>query len=202
VATNKKLPRTFYGRSNVLTIARELLGKVLCTQINSELTCVVITETEAYAGETDKASHAYGGRRTRRTEPMYGEPGAAYVYLCYGIHHLFNVVTNQNGTPHAVLVRGGYPLTGVSEMLRRRERPEVDKTLLGGPGSIGKALGITTELTGCDLLGESIWFEDHGVRVPQSEVEAGPRVGIDYAEEDAALPYRFRVRDQIIKGQI
>ena len=202
MATNRKLPRAFYGRGNVLTIARELLGKVLCTRINGELTRVVVTETEAYAGETDKASHAYAGRRTKRTEPMYGEAGAAYVYLCYGIHHLFNVVTNEKGTPHAVLVRGGYPLQGESVMLRRRARSAVDKALLGGPGSLGKALGITTELTGSDLLGETIWFEDHGIKVPRSEIEAGPRIGIDYAEEDAALPYRYRVRDRFIRGHI
>ena len=111
-------------RKDVVGIARELLGKVVCTRIDGELTTALITETEAYAGVTDKASHAYGDRRTKRTEPMYSTGGVAYVYLCYGIHHLFNVVTNKKDVPHAILVRSGKPLSGIKLMLERRQKSE------------------------------------------------------------------------------
>ena len=186
-----KLGSAFYRSSNVVGISRDLLGKVLCTKIDGVLTEAVITETEAYAGETDKASHAYGGRRTKRTEPMYAAGGLAYVYLCYGIHHLFNVVTNVSGTPHAVLVRAGVPLTGLDEMLSRRGKPRRDKTLMGGPGTFAQALGIRTEMTGTDLSGDRIWIEDRGIRPGAASIRSGPRVGVDYALEDATLPYRF-----------
>ena len=186
-----KLPESFYVRNDVIQVSRDLLGKVLATRIDGCITKAVITETEAYAGETDKASHAYGGRRTKRTEPIYQTGGRAYVYLCYGIHHMFNVVSSVAGEPHAILVRAGQPLEGESKMLRRREKQKIDKTLLAGPGSLGKALGITTALTGTDLSGSTIWIEDQGVTVNDRQIAVGPRVGIDYAEEDAKRPYRF-----------
>lgn len=188
-----KLSRNFYLRDDVLAISNELLGKVLCTQIGGDLTRMIITETEAYAGVTDKASHAYGNRRTRRTEPMFGEGGTAYVYLCYGIHYLFNVVTNTNDIPHAILIRAGSPLSGTDVMLKRRNKAKVDKTLLGGPGSVAQALGITTEHTGLSLFDDQIWIEDRGIEVADDAVLIGPRVGVDYAADDAALPYRFRL---------
>ena len=186
-----KLPESFYVRNDIIQVSRDLLGKVLATRISGCITKAVITETEAYAGEIDKASHAYGGRRTKRTEPIYQTGGRAYVYLCYGIHHMFNVVSSVAGEPHAILVRAGQPLEGESEMLRRREKQKIDKTLLAGPGSLGKALGITTALTGTDLSGSTIWIEDQGVTVNDKQIAVGPRVGIDYAEEDAKRPYRF-----------
>ena len=190
----KVLPRSFYLRDDVTAISRDLLGKVLCTEIDGRHTSVVITETEAYAGVTDRASHAYGDRRTRRTEPMYGPGGIAYVYLCYGIHHLFNVVTNVTGVPHAVLVRAGKANAGIATMLERRGKPAADSTLLAGPGSLARALGITTALTGSSLLDGPIRIEDHGLQVDDARVSVGPRVGIDYAAEDAGRPYRFRLR--------
>ncbi len=186
-----KLPESFYTRNDILQVSRDLLGKVLATHIDGCVTKAIITETEAYAGETDKASHAYGGRRTKRTEPIYKSGGRAYVYLCYGIHHMFNVVSSDEGTPHAILVRAGQPQQGEADMLRRRGKAKGDKNLLAGPGSLGKALGITTELTGIDLSGDQIWIEDHGIAVDESAIVTGPRIGIDYAEEDARLPYRF-----------
>ena len=186
-----KLTRDFYIREDVVEIARDLLGKVLCTRIGGTLTTAVITETEAYAGVTDKASHAYGGRRTKRTEPMFGPGGKAYVYLCYGIHHLFNVVTNVSGTPHAVLIRAGQPRVGEQIMLERRQRAVVDARLLAGPGLLAKALGITTALTGSSLRGRQVWIEDHDTMLDESAIAVGPRIGIDYAQEDAACPYRF-----------
>ena len=157
---NVKIARSFYERNDVIEIAKELLGKVLCTDIDGAHAEVLITETEAYAGVTDRASHAYGGRRTKRTEPMYAKGGIAYVYLCYGIHHLFNVVTNREGTPHAVLIRAGEALAGTEKMLERRGKSHIDRTLLGGPGSLAKAMGITTSDTGISLTGSRIWIED------------------------------------------
>jgi len=186
---NKKLTQGFYRRDDVVEVSRDLLGKVLCTRIDGVLTSAIITETEAYAGETDRASHAYGGRRTRRTEPMYGAGGAAYVYLCYGIHHLFNVVTNVRDVPHAVLVRAGRLVEGEELALARRGKANADRRLMAGPGSTAQALGITTALTGVSLRGDMIWIEDRGY-VPR-DVTAGPRIGVDYAQEDAARPYRF-----------
>lgn len=186
-----KLEREFYARNDVVQIGRDLLGKVLCTRIDEQVTRMTITETEAYVGEIDKASHAWGGRRTRRTEPIYGPPGHAYIYLCYGLHQLFNVVTNASGIPHAVLIRAGVPLEGQELMLQRRKKKKLDRTLLGGPGSVGMALGITTALTGADLLADTIWIEDHNFQPRPGAVLALPRVGVDYAEEDALLPYRF-----------
>jgi DNA-3-methyladenine glycosylase len=186
-----RLTPTFYRSGDVVGISRDLLGKVLCTKIDGALTEAVITETEAYAGETDRASHAYGGRRTKRTEPMYAAGGLAYVYLCYGIHHLFNVVTGDVGTPHAVLVRAGVPLTGLDDMLARRGRSRPDKALMGGPGTFAQALGIRTCMTGTDLTGDRIWIEDRGIGPDATSIRSGPRVGVDYAGQDAALPYRF-----------
>lgn len=187
----KKVPLKFYLREDVVQVSRDLLGKVLCTKTDSQVTKAIITETEAYAGITDKASHAYGGKRTKRTEPIYAHGGTAYIYLCYGIHHLFNVVTNEAETPHAVLIRAGVPLDGFNLMRKRRKRSQLDKTLLAGPGSLAQALGITTDLTGTSLLENRIWIEDHNLIVDKEEIVAGPRIGIDYADEDAARPYRF-----------
>ena len=188
-----KVSLDFYIREDVVQISRELLGKVLCTNINGRVTKAIITETEAYAGVGDKASHAYGGRRTNRTEPLYARGGTAYVYLCYGIHHLFNVVTNTAGTPHAVLIRAGRSFEGGDLMRKRRNKQRGDKSLLTGPGSLSQALGITTNLTGTNLLGEQIWIEDHKISVAAEDILTGPRVGIDYADEDSTRPYRFVV---------
>lgn len=185
------LDTSFYARSDVVQVARDLLGKVLCSDIDGRRTCAIISETEAYAGLTDRASHAYGGRRTKRTETLYRRGGVAYVYLCYGIHHLFNVVTSIEDDPKAVLVRAATPLDGIKEMLLRRDKARLDRTLLAGPGSLGRALGISTRFTGTALDGNSLWIEDRGIEVPVADISAGPRIGVDYAGEDAALPYRF-----------
>jgi len=189
-----KLEPEFYTRVDVVEIARDLLGKVLCSSIGSKVTKAIITETEAYAGVDDRASHAYGGRRTQRTEPMYSDGGIAYVYLCYGIHHLFNVVTSRQDDPKAVLVRAGSPLTGIDEMLARRGRESADSKLLAGPGSLASALGIRTELSGASLSGNRVWIENHDIVVADDAIAVGPRVGVDYAGEDAARPYRFVMR--------
>ena len=188
-----RLPEVFYRDEDVLAVSRRLLGKVLCTSIDGELTKAIIVETEAYAGVSDRASHAHGGRRTRRTEPMFAAGGIAYVYLCYGIHHLFNVVTGARDMPHAVLIRAAHPLFGEDVMLRRRQKLVIDKSLLGGPGSLSQALVIRTDMTGASLQGDRIWIEDHGIDFGQDSVRATPRIGVDYAGEDALRPYRFLV---------
>ena len=189
----RKLTTDYYRRSDVIVVSRNLLGKVLCTDIDGEVTRAVICETEAYAGEEDKASHAYGGRRTTRTEPMYAAGGLAYIYLCYGIHHLFNVVVGDVDQPLAILVRAGNAIEGMDVMRRRRRLGDDSVLELTGPGVLTQALGITTAQTGTSLLSQSIWIEDHGLTVPDDEIVVGPRVGVDYAEEDAARPYRFRI---------
>ncbi|MBS1662570.1 MAG: DNA-3-methyladenine glycosylase [Bacteroidetes bacterium] len=191
----KKLENSFYDRSNVLTVARDLLGKVLVTTFDGELTTGRIVEVEAYNGVVDRASHSYGGRRTRRTEVMYGAGGTAYVYLIYGIHHLFNVVTNKKDTPHAVLVRALEPVEGIGTMLRRTGKKKLDYTLTRGPGNLSKALGLFTHHTGALLSSDEIWIGDDGYRVRKADIIATPRIGVDYAGEDAKLPYRFYLKD-------
>ncbi len=193
----QKLPETFYTRPDVVAISRELLGKVLCSRIDGQLTEAVIVETEAYAGVTDKASHAYGGRRTRRTEIMFGHGGQAYIYLCYGMYSLFNVVTNVEGIPHAVLLRGAVPLTGLETMLQRTNKQKADKKLLIGPGKLSKAMGLHFSLTGTPLSGDLIWIEDRGIDIAPETITDTPRIGVDYAGQDALLPYRFITNTRI-----
>lgn len=188
-----KIPKEFYLRSDVVKISKELLGKVLCTYIDGRYTSGIITETEAYNGIIDKASHAYNNRRTNRTEVMFGEGGVAYVYLCYGIHYLFNIVTNYHDHPHAILVRAIKPLEGIDIIMERRKAKKLTAKMTIGPGTISQALGITTKHTGVDLTGNLIWLEDRGIKVKPKDIIIGPRVGIDYAEEHKDLPYRFRI---------
>jgi DNA-3-methyladenine glycosylase len=190
----KKLDSAFYDRSSVMKVAKELLGKVLVTTIDGVRTSGRIVEVEAYNGVVDRASHAWSGRRTARTEVMFGSGGTAYVYLIYGIHHLFNVVTNRKDVPHAVLVRALEPLEGIPVMLERMRRARLDHTLTRGPGNLSRALGLMTVHTGMSLLGDEIWIGDDGFRLRRSEIVATPRIGVDYAGEDAALRYRFFIK--------
>ncbi|MDB5211326.1 MAG: DNA-3-methyladenine glycosylase [Sediminibacterium sp.] len=190
-----KLPIEFYRQKNVCTIARALIGKVLVSVFNNIEAAGRIVETEAYNGAIDKASHAWGGRRTNRTEIMYAAGGVAYVYLCYGIHHLFNVVTNEKDTPHAILIRGIEPLIGIDHMLQRTGKLRLDNTLTRGPGNVSKALGIYTQHTGLSLLDDELYIADDGFRIKPSQIIATPRIGVDYAGKDALLPYRFIVKD-------
>jgi len=190
------LPREYYTRRDVLLIAKELLGKVIYTYINNELTAGIITETEAYAGITDKASHAYNNRRTSRTEIMYKAGGYAYVYLCYGIHSLFNVVTSIENEPHAILIRSIEPLHGIEIMSRRIGKPIVIAKSGIGPGNVSKLLGINITHSGLILAPEKksynqIWIQDENCYIHYDELKINTRIGIDYAEEDALLPYRF-----------
>ncbi|MGV3636858.1 MAG: DNA-3-methyladenine glycosylase [Flavobacteriales bacterium] len=188
--SNRPLPRSFYRGRDALQAARDLLGMALVTTMDGERTAGLITETEAYLGTGDRASHAFGGRRTPRNEMMYAAGGVAYVYLCYGIHHLFNVVVHSKDVPHAVLIRAIHPVEGHAIMRRRRG----SKTLTtGGPGTLTQALGIRTQHNGTDLTNGSIRIEAVGVAIPEDGILVGPRIGVDYAGEDARLPYRFRV---------
>lgn len=194
VSAFDKLPLTFYQRDDVVRIAKELLGKLLVTQFDGILTAGRIVETEAYMGAIDRASHAFGNRRTNRTEVMFGEGGTAYVYLCYGIHHLFNVVTAGRDLPHAVLVRAVEPVAGIADMLIRTGKPKPDYTLTRGPGNVSKALGIRTHHTNTSLLSDELFIADDQYAVGKKDIIATPRIGVDYAGADAALPYRFIIR--------
>ncbi len=193
-----KLDRSFYIRPDVVQIARELIGKYLFTDFDGGVTGGIIIETEAYEGITDRASHAYGNRRTARTEVMYAEGGTAYVYLCYGIHSLFNIVTNGTGIPHAVLIRGVLPVEGFGIMLERTGKHKLAPGSGSGPGKVSSLLGIHYSHTGTDLMGSKIWVEDRGLLM-QEKIITGRRIGVDYAGPDALLPYRFLVQEGELK---
>ena len=189
-----KLPRAFYTRPNVLEVARDLLGKKLVVPNKSgQRVAGIIVETEAYRGPEDRASHAYGGRRTNRTETMYALGGIAYVYFVYGMYNQFNVVTNVENRPHAVLVRALEPVEGLDVIKRRRaRRSEYEWT--SGPGRLCIALGIDRKLDKADLLGDRVWIEE-GLSISPREIARGPRIGIDYAESWMKKPWRFWVKD-------
>jgi DNA-3-methyladenine glycosylase len=190
--SSNKLPLSFYQQQDVVSVAKQLIGKVLCTRIGDHpLTSGIITETEAYCGRGDKACHANNGTRTQRTETMYQAGGIAYIYLCYGIHHLFNVVTNRAEKADAVLIRAIQPLDGKEEMLRRRNAKNITPALTAGPGRLTQALGITTAFDGVNLNKNTIWIEDRGSFFSDEELKATQRVGVAYAGEDAELPWRF-----------
>lgn len=192
--TQPKLPRDFYTRSNVVTVARDLLGKLLVVPTrNGARVSGKIVEVEAYRGPQDRAAHSYGGRRTKRTETMYGIGGTAYVFFVYGMYNQFNVVTNAADAPHAVLIRAIEPVEGI-DVMRRRRPGKTDHSLTNGPGKLCIALDIDRKLDAADLLGNRVWLED-GERVPRSRILSGPRIGIDYAEEWIDKPWRFWLKD-------
>lgn len=174
-----------------MLLARQLIGKLLITNRDGGRCSGRIIETEAYPGPTDKASHAYGGRRTARTEIMYAKGGVAYVYLCYGIHHLFNVVTSVEDVPHAILIRAIEPVDGKDIIMQRLGINQWNPYVGAGPGKVTKALGISVRDSGISLLSDQLYIADDGF-VPE-EIIATPRIGIDYAGEDALLPFRFVV---------
>jgi len=187
-----RLAQSYFLSDNVVAIARNLLGKELFTNINGKICSGIISETEAYEGITDKASHAYGNRRTKRTETMYKQGGRTYVYLCYGMHHLLNIVTANENIPHAVLIRGIIPRAGKDIMLKRTNKQSL-KNISNGPAKMSKALGITTEFDNIPLNENKIWIEDNNFSLIDFDIIVGKRIGIDYAQEDALLPYRFQL---------
>ena len=189
-----KLPREFYTHPNVVTVARELLGKLLVAPApNGKRVSGKIVEVEAYRGPQDRAAHSYGGRRTRRTETMYGIGGTAYVFFVYGMYYQFNVVTGAAETPHAVLIRAVEPVEGI-ELMRRRRHGQPDHNLTNGPGKLCIALGIDRKLDAADLLGNKVWLEE-SEKLSRSQIATGPRIGIDYAEGWVDKPWRFWIRN-------
>ncbi len=184
-----KLSPEYFQQNDVVALAKDLIGKHLYTSIDNQLCSGIISETEAYAGIGDKACHAHLGRFTKRTRVMYKTGGIAYVYLCYGIHHLFNIVTNQKGVADAVLIRGVIPVEGIETMLKRRKKDKITSQLCSGPGNFTQAFGITKTHNSHSVCSQQIWLKDHCIEA--NKIKATPRIGIDYAEEDALLPWRF-----------
>lgn len=188
------LNESFYARDEVVTVAKELLGKVLVTNVNGVISAGKIVETEAYS-YLEKACHAYMNRNTHRTRVLFERGGTAYVYLCYGIHKLFNVVTNGEGVAEAVLVRGVEPLENITVMQQRRALKKPGYQLTSGPGKLTQALGIGMEHNREWLLERRLWIEDHGYKVPDTAIGESPRIGVAYAKEDALLPWRFFIKE-------
>lgn len=196
VRQRQKLPRSFYAGDDPLVIARNLLGCRLVAPTKEGMRVSgIIVEAEAYMGPDDKAAHSYGNRRTNRNEVMYGPAGRAYVFFIYGIHHHFNVVTNRKEIPHAILIRALEPGEGI-DVMRERRRLTDERQLTSGPGKLCVALGIDRSYNMADLMGNLIWIE-RGRKVNPDEIIAGPRIGIDYAEEYKDTPWRFWLRDSI-----
>ncbi len=193
------LPHSFYLSEDILNQSKALLGKFLVTNINGVQTAGMITETEAYRGQDDKASHAYNNRLTKRTATMFQEGGCAYVYLCYGIHHLFNVVTGPKGVANAVLIRAVEPFDNIDVIKERRQIDKLSPQLSAGPGVMSMALGIKTVLNGESLLSKKgrVWIEDRGISLLPKDIQTAKRIGVDYAEECAQWPWRFYVKDSI-----
>jgi DNA-3-methyladenine glycosylase len=192
-----KIPHSFYLSTDVVSISKSLLGKYLFTCINNLTTGGYIVETEAYNGVIDRASHAFGNRKTTRTQTMFQEGGIAYIYLCYGIHEMLNVVTSVEGQPHAVLIRAIEPVTGIDIMQARRNMEKVKPNITAGPGSVANALGISRNLNGISLQSDALWIEDRGLSFTDEQIAAVPRIGVAYAGQDALLPYRFYVKGNI-----
>jgi len=186
----RKLTRDDYADPSPTRMARYFLGKILCVQAADGYAEGMIVETEAYGGPKDAASHAFGNRRTARTEIMFAPGGAAYVYFCYGMHRLFNIVTGPKDSPQAVLVRA-VRITAGHELVRQRRPRVAEKDWASGPGRVCAALGIEMRHNRHDLSGKIIWIEDRGVKVPPREVKRTPRIGVNYAGLWALKPWRF-----------
>jgi DNA-3-methyladenine glycosylase len=187
------LGNDFYLQGHVVDVAKRLLGTLLYTSIEGKICSGKIVEVEAYSGRNDKACHANNGKRTNRTEVMYAAGGVAYVYLCYGIHNMFNIVTNEEHTADAVLVRAVEPLEGIKWMLERKSSKTVTK-IASGPGNVCKAFGIERWHNGLRLDGDTIWIAK-GKEIAKENIVATTRIGVEYAKEDALLPWRFYVKD-------
>ena len=190
----KKIPLSFYSRKDVVQIAKELIGKIVVTNFDGNITSGKIVETEAYVGLTDKASHSFGNKRTARNEHMYSPPGTAYIYICYGMHQMLNIVTNDKDVPDAVLIRAVEPLEGIDIMLKRTGKKSLDKTLTRGPGNVGKALGIFKHHSGLHLLDDSIYLIENKDKITNDQIGISKRIGVEGAGTDALLPYRFYVK--------
>ncbi len=198
----KKLPLSFYERADVITIAKELLGKIVSTIVSGEITSGRIVETEAYVALIDKASHSFGGRRTPRNEHMYESAGTSYVYICYGMHQMFNVVTNKKNIPDAILIRAIEPLKGIDVMMERTGKTTFDTTLTKGPGNVGKALGISKKHSGVLLIEDDISIYSDGLLIDENDIGSSKRIGVESAGPDGLLPYRFYVKgNKFVSGR-
>ncbi len=190
-----KLPREFYTRSNVLVVARQLLGcRLVVREEDGARSSGIIVEAEAYMGPEDKAAHSYGNRRTGRTETMFHQGGTAYVYFIYGMYYQFNVVTNKENVPHAILLRALEPVEGI-ERMRERRPVKRERDLTSGPGKLCQALGLDRSFNGEDLLGERVWIESSERKLALGRIASGARIGIDYAEDYKDKPWRFWIKD-------
>jgi DNA-3-methyladenine glycosylase len=187
----------------VVTIARELIGKLVITRFNDHFTSGRIVETEAYVGLTDKASHSFGGRRTARNEHMYAPPGTAYIYICYGMHQMLNVVTNKKDIPDAILIRALEPLEGIHFMLERTGKKILDNTLTKGPGNVGKAMGIYKKHSGTMLTGRSIYMASDSLSpLSKDQIGTSKRIGVENSGDAAHYPYRFYLRkNKFVSGR-
>lgn len=184
------LPSSFYQNENVVRVAKSLLGKFLVTNFNNHLTSGMIVETEAYSW-IEQGCHAYQQKKTTRNYPMFEEGGVSYVYLCYGVYELFNVVTNKVGIADAVLIRALEPHDGLDVMLRRT-RAKSTSRITSGPGKLTRALGITRKHNRLDLTsGDKIWLEDKGKKVAPRQIVSSSRIGLNFKNKDALLPWRF-----------
>ncbi len=190
----KKLSSEFYDRDDVVKIARELLGCIIVTYIDGHKTSGRIVETEAYLAITDKASHSFGGRRTPKNEHMYCMAGTAYIYICYGMHQMLNVVTNKKNIPDAVLIRAIEPMSGIDIMQLRTGKPSLNNTITKGPGNVGKALGVSKKYSGKNLFDSDICiYQDDKSIIPDKLIGISKRIGVESAGADALLPYRFYI---------
>lgn len=174
-----------------MQIAKELIGKIAITNFNGRFTSGRIVETEAYAGITDRASHAYAGKRTTRNEHMYSQGATVYIYICYGIHQMLNIVTNESDIPDAILIRAIEPMQGIEIMLERTGKKKPDHTLTRGPGNVARALGINKSQSGLSLTGDKIFIASDHLLIEEDKIGSSKRIGVAYAEMDAMLPYRF-----------
>lgn len=190
----KKLSLAFYQRKDVVAIAKDLIGKIVVTNIEGNITSGRIVETEAYVAHVDKGSHAFNGKRTLRNEAMYAAAGTVYVYICYGMHRMLNIVTNDKDVPDAILIRAIEPIDGIEIMLARSGKTIADNTLTKGPGNVAKALGISKNLSGILLGNEQIEIFADEYLINDNEIASSKRIGIDSAGADALLPYRFYVK--------
>ncbi|MDO5654526.1 MAG: DNA-3-methyladenine glycosylase [Flavobacteriaceae bacterium] len=193
---SNKLSPDFYLRNDVVLIAQELLGKKLCTNINGIFTSGIIVETEAYSAPEDPASHAYKGKLTPRTMPFFEKGGIAYVYLIYGVYKLFNVITNEQNHPHAVLIRAIQPVDGIEFMLKRRNLTQITRNITSGPGLTSIALGIELNHNLVSLWSDEIWIEN-AASIPQENIDASPRIGMgkNVFEPYYSMPWRFRIKE-------
>lgn len=186
----------FYINDDPTEVAKNLLGKILYTKIDGIITSGIIVETEAYKGNSDRACHAYQNKKTNRNAVMFEKGGKAYVYLVYGIHYLFNIVTNIKGKADAVLIRALEPVKGENKMLIRNNKNNL-RRITSGPGLLSKAMGIDMSLYGESLLGNRVWIEYPSKEFDNSKIVHAKRIGVDYAGDDALLPWRFYIKDNI-----